>query len=169
DWEGKRKQMGDREKAREQLAGANLGGWSKDVFRFPGVDGGVEIDTQAGKVTQTKDKLPLLKAPGEVGQVVAFAGSKALLCSYDQRVDEKKEDSPRHSRLEIQFPGDKKRKVILQSDAKVSYRFELYFTPSPDDKFVAVRCSQTGTKDGEGEVIYVIDAKGEIAAKVAAE
>jgi hypothetical protein len=89
-----------------------------------------------------------------------------MLCVYDHKEDEAKLNSPNVSRLELQIPSEKKRKVILESKkGGVSYKVNLFFTPSPDGKLVAVNCSEK-VKDKTKTAILVIDAKGDTVAKV---
>jgi hypothetical protein len=138
--------------------------WSKPVLRFRAPTGGLDCDSQTGKIKETDQKLELMEAPGEVRQAFLFAGGKSSLCLYQIG-----SSSPEGEyRLELQKPGEKKRKVILTwKKNDVTYLHSPFF-PSPDDKLVAVRCVES--KNGkEKERILVIDASGEIVAEVEGE
>src|SRR5262249_9544968 len=117
--------------------------WSKDTFRLRTLTTAFEIDTDAGKAAPAKEKLTLLDATGDAVQVWPFPGNKSMLCLYTHPVDEARIDSSKTARFELQIPGEKKRKVILDGKkGEVRYEAEYFFSPSPDGKLVAVRCDE---------------------------
>jgi hypothetical protein len=131
--------------------------WAKNRFRMHTTTRTIDIDTEASKITESADKVPVILTNGELTLSFPFADSDSRLCVLSRTEDKTR------NRIEIQRPAFKQRKVIL---AEGDYNIDqLQAFPSPDDKLVALRC-----KDGERkERILVIDPKGEILANIAVD
>ena len=126
--------------------------WKKNIYQMSTTHRVVSIDTENRKITERQVKPNFLASSGELMVAFPFAGSDSQLCVFRQS----KKDGGSRYHVEIQRPLLKQRKVVvtIQGFHIISSLF-----PSPDNKLVAIRCSDKG--------ILVINAEGEIVANIA--
>jgi hypothetical protein len=146
------------------------GAWSKKVYRLYQAGKLLEVDTERGKAVEKPVKLELMESRGKLQQAFPFKGGQTWLCLYVIDKDGKRDRLGVPSvpvRLEVQTPGRKNRKVVLkEGEYNLPVSGVFCFFPSPDDKLVAVRFLHNKSKK---DVIFVIDARGEIVAEVKPE